>query len=80
MLCFGYQLSDFSFFCICVVPAFILPFIIFKNEQINSKRKEFDFLRSDNYKKKRIVVVVTVLLFLIILNAGVALVRNINGS
>lgn len=78
--CFGVQLSGLYFFCICGIPAFILPFILFKNKEIKSKRNEFDFLKANDLSRKRITVVVAVLLFLIALNAGIAIVRNINGS
>ena len=80
MLCFGYQLSGVSFFCVCGIPAFTLPFIIFNNKEVNSKRNEFDFLRTNNYNRKRIIIVVTVLLYLIATNAGVAIFRNIKGN
>lgn len=78
--CFEVQLSGLLFFCICGIPAFILPFFLFRNKEIKLKRNEFDFLKANNLSKKRIIVVVGVLLFLIGLNAGIAIVRNKTGS
>jgi len=77
MGCFGYQLSGLSFFCICGIPAFIIPFLLFKSKEIKIKRDEFVFLKVNTSSKKRIIIVAAVLLLLIALNAGVAIFRNI---
>ena len=80
ILCFGYRFPGWTYFCIPVLPAFILPSILFKERKINSNRKEFDFLRTDKYKRKRRIVVASVIMVLILLNAGVAIYRNITNS
>jgi len=79
-LCFGFKLSGLLFFFLCAVPAFIVPDIVFSKKKINFNYKEFDFLRTDGYKRKRIIVVVLVVAVLIILNAGVAIYRNVTHS
>jgi len=79
-LCFGYKLSGLLFFCVCAVPAFIIPNIIFSKKKIKFNRNEFDFLRTEDYKGKRIIVIASVIAALIILNAGVAIYRNFTHS
>lgn len=74
---FGYEVSKGFFFIFCGIPAFTLPYLIFKAKKIHLKRLEFDFLKANKYYNKRIIVVWSVGIFLILLNAAVAVIRNL---
>lgn len=73
----GYGLLGWPFFLICILPALILPGVLFKKKKVNSKISEFDFLKVDSYHRKRVVFVVVVLLFFIMINSGIAIARNL---
>jgi hypothetical protein len=74
---FGYELSRWPTFALIAIPSFLIPPRVFNSKKVKSKRTEFDFLRNDYYYKRRIIVVSSVVGFFILLNALVAILRNI---
>lgn len=77
LLYLGYSLSGLSFLFVCGVPALLIPYLLFRNKTFNLRFKEFEFLKGTEYRIKRITLVIAVLSFSIILNAAVAIFRNI---
>ncbi len=76
---FGYPFSVISIICICGIPAFVIPYLLIQNNKkgFNLRFEKFEFLKEKEYNRKRLTIVIAVLSFSIVLNAAVAIFRNI---
>jgi len=80
-LYWGFEGSALFFIISVVLPALIIPYLLFrKNNKHFRKINQFEFLKGKSYNRKRVVIVALTFLFALILNTGVAILRNLKNT
>ena len=80
-LLFGYKFSGIILFLFCVLPAVLIPYLLFtQNKVFKSKIEQFRFLNTREYNRKRYILLISITVETGLLVFGLALVRNILGT